>query len=204
MVDYQDDAEIIRQCQRGDQRAYKALVERYQDRAFWVAFNMLGNQEEARDVVQDAFVRVFRAIHRFDFNMSFYTWLYRIVSNLSIDQLRKLKRRRPVRLDDLGDSPGGLSESRTPHDRLEDDETRREVRTVLDQLPPHYKIVLVLRDLEGLSCKEIAAVTGASHPTVRWRLHTARKLFKEKWQRHQSRSSKRGADESQTDKAQRN
>jgi RNA polymerase sigma-70 factor (ECF subfamily) len=178
-------------------------VERYQDRAFWVAFNMLGNHEEARDVVQDAFVRVFRAIHRFDFNMSFYTWLYRIVSNLSIDQLRKLKRRRPVRLDDLGDSPEGLSESQTPHDNLEEDETKREVRAVLDQLPPHYKIVLVLRDLEGLSCKEISAVTGASHPTVRWRLHTARKLFKDKWQRHQSRSSKRAADELRIDQKQR-
>jgi len=204
MVDFQDDAEIIRHCQQGDQRAYTVLVERYQDRAFWVAYNMLGNQEEARDVVQDAFVRVFRAIHRFDFNMSFYTWLYRIVSNLSIDQLRKLKRRRPVRLDDLGEMAGEFSDSETPSASLEEDEMKREVRTVLDQLPPHYKIVLVLRDLEGLSCKEIAAITSAGHPTVRWRLHTARKLFKEKWQRYQSRSARKAADGLESNRIQRN
>jgi RNA polymerase sigma-70 factor (ECF subfamily) len=204
MADFQDDAEIIRYCQQGDQRAYAALVDRYQDRAFWVAFNMLGNQEDARDVVQEAFVRVFRAIHRFDFNMSFYTWLYRIVSNLSIDQLRKLKRRRPVRLDDLGELAGELSGSETPSAGIEEDEMKREVRAVLDELPPHYKIVLVLRDLEGLSCKEIAAVTGASHPTVRWRLHTARKLFKEKWERYQSRSSRRAAEGLESDRMQRN
>jgi RNA polymerase sigma-70 factor (ECF subfamily) len=199
MAEFQDDAEIIRQCQLDDQRAYTALVEKYQERAFWVAYNMLGNSEEARDVVQEAFVRVFRAIHRFDFNMSFYTWLYRIVSNLAIDQLRKLKRRRPVRLDDIGEQAGESPESEAPSARLEESELKREVHQVLGELPPHYKAVLVLRDLEGLSCKEIAAVTGASHPTVRWRLHTARKLFKEKWNRYLSRSSRGAADGTQAD-----
>lgn len=199
MVDYQDDAEIIRHCQQNDQRAYAALVEKYQDRAFWVAYNMVGNAEEARDVIQEAFVRVFRAIQRFDFNMSFYTWLYRIVSNLSIDHLRKMKRRRPVRLDDLGDKASEFAEHESPSARLEESEVKREVHAVLDMLPPHYKTVIVLRDLEGLSCKEIAAVTGASHPTVRWRLHTARKLFKEKWNRHQSRSARKGTFLDETD-----
>ncbi len=199
MVDYQDDAEIIRYCQQNDQRAYSALVEKYQDRAFWVAYNMVGNAEEARDVIQEAFVRVFRAIHRFDFNMSFYTWLYRIVSNLSIDHLRKMKRRRPVRLDDLGDKASEFMEHDSPSARLEVSETKREVHAVLDKLPPHYKNVIVLRDIEGLSCKEIAAITGASHPTVRWRLHTARKLFKEKWSRQQSRKSRKTASPAETD-----
>jgi len=188
MAEFQNDAEIIRRCQRNDQRAFTSLVEKYQERAFWVAYNMLGDQEEARDVVQEAFVRVFRAIDRFDFNMSFYTWFYRIVSNLSIDRLRRLKRRHPLRLDDVGN--GFPSGEDAPSARIEEDELKEEVRVLLDELPPQYKIVLTLRDLEGLSCKEIAAVTGASHPTVRWRLHTARKMFKEKWERRRSISSR--------------
>ena len=199
MVDYHDDAEIIRHCQQNDQRAYTALVEKYQDRAFWVAYNMVGNAEEARDVIQEAFVRVFRAIQRFDFNMSFYTWLYRIVSNLSIDHLRKMKRRRPVRLDDLGDKASEFVEQVSPSARIEESEVKREVHAVLDKLPPNYKNVIVLRDIEGLSCKEIAAVTGARHPTVRWRLHTARKLFKEKWNRHQSRTARKASPSAEMD-----
>jgi RNA polymerase sigma-70 factor, ECF subfamily len=199
MIEFQDDADIIRHCQRNSQEAFTALVEKYQERAFWVAYNMLGNREEARDVVQEAFVRVFRAIDRFNFNMSFYTWLYRIVSNLSIDQLRKFKRKRPVRLDDLGDMAGDFPEDDSPSARIEESELKREVREVLSELPPHYKAVLSLRDLEGLSCKEIAAVTGASYPTVRWRLHTARKLFKEKWTRHQNRPSRKTADDASFD-----
>jgi len=185
-----DDNEIIRLCQQGDQRAFTLLVDKYQDRVFWVAYNMLGNAEEAKDVVQDAFVRVFRALDRFDFNMNFYTWFYRIVSNLAIDQLRKLKRKRPVSIEELGDQTDHLHESRKPSAKLEEDELKEGVRAILDELPPHYKIVLVLRDLEGLSCKEIAAVTDTSHPTVRWRLHTARKLFKEKWIRQENRSER--------------
>lgn len=195
MPEFKNDAEIIRQCQTGDDMAYVALVERYQGKAFWVAYNMLGNQEDARDVVQEAFVRVFRSISRFDFNMSFYTWLYRIVTNLSIDQLRKLKKRHSVRIDDVGEKPEALSDRTSPSARIEESELKKDIRIVLDQLPENYKTVMVLRDIEGLSCKEIASITGASHPTVRWRLHTARKQFKEKWQRYQKRRSEKAANE---------
>ena len=194
MADYQNDAEIIRECQRGDQKAYAALMEKYQERAFWVAYNMVSNQDEARDVVQEAFIRVFRAINRFDFNMSFYTWLYRIVSNLSIDHLRKLKRRRPVSLDVVEEKSGDDTGKESPSAGIEESEMKNEVHEVLDELPPHYKAVLVLRDLEGMSCKEIAAVTNTTHPTVRWRLHTARKQFKEKWIRRQNRSMRSAQD----------
>ncbi len=197
MPEFKNDADIIRQCQKGDDQAYVALVERYQDKAFWISYNMLGNKEDARDVVQEAFVRVFRSISRFDFNMSFYTWLYRIVTNLSIDQLRKLTKRHAVRIDDVGEGPAALSDRASPSDRIEESELKATIRTVLDQLPENYKTVMVLRDIEGLSCKEIASITGTSHPTVRWRLHTARKQFKEKWQRYQKRRSEKAINELQ-------
>ena len=179
------DGDIIRACQQGDEEAFAELVSRYQDKAFWVAYNLVGNTEESRDVAQEAFVRIFRALDRFDFNMSFYTWLYRIVTNLAIDRLRKLKKHRPIGLTGMEEIIRDPAVDGQPSSRLEKEELKTTVRRVLKTLPDKYKTILVLRDIEGLSCKEIASIIGASHATVRWRLHTARKLFKEKWERHQ-------------------
>lgn len=179
------DGDIIRACQKGSDDAFTQLVGRYQDKAFWVGYNLLGNTEEARDVAQEAFVRIFRAIDRFDFNMSFYTWLYRIVTNLAIDRLRKLKKHRPVGLGGLDEIIRDPADDRHPSARIEKEELKTSVRSILKTLPDKYKTILVLRDIEGLSCKEISSIIGASHATVRWRLHTARKLFKEKWERDQ-------------------
>lgn len=185
MTESMSDGDLIRACQNGDEAAYATLVARYQDKAFWVAYNLLGNTEDARDACQEAFVRIYRAIDRFDFNMSFYTWLYRIVTNLAIDRLRKQKKHRAVALNDLEDVLRDPSSDQQPSSRLEREELKNAVRRVLKTLPDKYKAILVFRDIEGLSCKEISSITGASHATVRWRLHTARKLFKEKWEREQ-------------------
>jgi RNA polymerase sigma-70 factor (ECF subfamily) len=160
-------------------------VSRYQERAFWVAYNLLGNTEEARDAAQEGFIRIYRAIDRFDFNMNFYTWLFRIVTNLCIDRLRKLKKNPAVGLSGLEETLKDKSGDNIPSFRLEEKELVNNVRRVLDKLPEKYKAILVLRDIEGHSCKEISSITGASHATVRWRLHTARKLFKESWEREQ-------------------
>lgn len=178
------EAELIRACQRGDEDAFAQLVRRYHGRAYWVAYGLLGNEEDARDVVQDAFLRVYRALDRFDFNQSFYTWLYRIVVNLAIDRLRRNAKARSVALDDVGEQPVESDRS-APDSELEADETRREVRKVLESLPEKYRTVMVLRELNGLSCKEIAGIVNSSHATVRWRLHVARKFFKEEWERRQ-------------------
>lgn len=184
------DGEIIRDCQAGDQDAFAQLVQRYSGRAYWVAYGLVSNEEEARDVIQDAFLRVHRAIDRFDFNQSFYTWLYRIVVNLSIDRLRKLSKTRSVALDDLGEPASPDTVDIVPGRRMEVSETHREVHAVLDRLPEKYRTVMVLRELNGLSCKEIAGIVRSSHATVRWRLHMARKHFKDEWERRQRRSER--------------
>ncbi|MBU0756093.1 MAG: sigma-70 family RNA polymerase sigma factor [Planctomycetes bacterium] len=186
MTEPKTDGDIIRACQQGNQVAYAELVSRYQDRAFWVAYNMLGDAEEARDAAQEAFVRIYRAIDRFDFNMNFYTWLFRIVTNLSIDRLRKLKKHRAVALNGLEEVLKDPSKQNKPSFNMEEDELKTTVRSVLKKLPEKYKTILVLRDIEGRSCKEISSITGTSHATVRWRLHTARKLFKESWEREEN------------------
>jgi RNA polymerase sigma-70 factor (ECF subfamily) len=177
------DSDLVQRTLAGDQGAFESLVRRYEERAWWAAYHLLGDAEEARDIAQEAFLRAYKALARFDFGMSFYTWLYRIVVNLSIDALRKRSRMRPVNLDDI---PGGLAAppgEEKPGDRIENQETAVRVREVLKKLPDKYRTVMSLRELDNLSCKEIAAIVHSTHATVRWRLHIARRMFKEHWER---------------------
>ena len=123
--------------------------------------------------------------------MSFYTWLYRIVVNLSIDHLRKRSRLRPLALDDVDVNISDDVENTRPAQGMERQESKDRVREVLDQLPEKYRTVMVLRELNGMSCKEIAAIVRSTHSTVRWRLHMARKMFKTQWERMEVSRSKR-------------
>jgi RNA polymerase sigma-70 factor (ECF subfamily) len=180
--------DLIRRAQKGDERAFETLVARHQQRAFRIARHLVPNPEDARDLVQDAFVRIFRNLDRFDFQFSFTTWLHRIVTNLAIDHLRK---RRLVAGPGRGDDDEGPEPefadpaAAAPSERLEASETAREVRECIGALAPHFQAVLTLRELEGLACTEIAKIVGATHVTVRWRLHRGRKLFQEEWERRQ-------------------
>ncbi len=174
------DAELLRATAAGDRDAFRTLVERYERRAFFAAYHLLGDEEESRDVVQEAFVRVYRSMDRFDERRSFYTWFYRIVTNLAIDHLRHTKHSRRLASEQMTENVVGGS---TPSASAESDETRRFVRRVLDALPPKFKAVMVLRELHGLSCKEIATIVGSTHATIRWRMHRARILFREAWDR---------------------
>ncbi len=175
------DAELIATALGGDFDAFELLVARYERKAFWVAFHVLGRVEESRDVVQEAFVRVHRSLERFDFGKNFYTWLYRIVTNLAIDHLRKVRSENTVQLEDgaelLDDEASGAGKE------LEGRELARSVRNVLDRIPPRFRTILALRDLHGVSCREIAPILGLTYATVRWRLHKARQIFKERWVR---------------------
>jgi RNA polymerase sigma-70 factor (ECF subfamily) len=141
----------------------------------------LNDGELAKDVVQEAFVRVFKNIHRFDPSKNFYTWLYQIVVNLSIDFLRKRASTRAAALDEMGEGIRTARSRKGPVDSGPREDTRRRVREALDVLPTRYKVVLSLRDIEGFSCEEIAEIVHCKNSTVRWRIHQARKLFKAVW-----------------------
>lgn len=187
------DEALVRICQ-GDataglalsrEDAFRLLVERYQERAFWISKGMVGNAEDARDVAQEAFLRVFRSVDRFDLKLKFYTWFYQIVVNLSIDHLRRSKKRSKVSIDELAEHGDGQVEAphESPGTALERGEVAGRVQRVLDELPEKYRSVIVLRDLEGFDGKEVASIEGATHATVRWRLHKARQMFKDAWER---------------------
>ncbi len=171
--------------QQERERAFRVLVERYEDRAYWIAKGMIGHADDARDVAQDAFIRVFRSVDRFDPNLRFYTWFYQIVVNLSIDHLRRRKKRARLSLEDLGENGEGQIEGRSesPSAAVEHDELQRRVARVLAELPEKYRSVIMLRDLEGFDGKEVADMSDATHATVRWRLHKARQMFREAWER---------------------
>jgi RNA polymerase sigma-70 factor (ECF subfamily) len=172
------EVELIQRCQRGSGDAFRELFDRYQRRTYWIAHNMLSNYEVAQDISQEAFLRVFRNISRFDTKKNFYTWLYQIVVNLCIDYMRRASHGRPADLDEVGGVP---DEGRGPQEATGRTELKARVQKALDRLPPKYKAVLTLRDIQGFSCEEIAEIVGATNATVRWRLHRARKLFKASW-----------------------
>lgn len=182
------DHDLGRRAQKGEELAFAELVKRHQGRAWRVARGMVPSDEDAQDLAQEAFMRVFKSIDRFDFRHDFTTWLYRIVTNLGIDFLRK---RRPGVSLDAGrdeDEQGFEPEDHSveqPFEALYASETADEVRDVLRTLAPHFQSALVLRELEGLSCAEIAGIVGATNVTVRWRLHRGRKLFQEEWERRE-------------------
>ncbi|MBK8977464.1 MAG: sigma-70 family RNA polymerase sigma factor [Planctomycetes bacterium] len=175
-----EDAAVVRAILDGEPDAFGELVGRYHRRAFWVAFHVVGRAEDARDVVQEAFVRVHRSLQRFDFERSFYTWFHRIVMNLAIDALRKRRSARAVELDVLGERAGDDDGPDAPAERAE---LRGRVWEVLEKLDAKFKAVLVLRDIHGLSCREIAPILGVTHATARWRLHRGRQVFREQWER---------------------
>jgi RNA polymerase sigma-70 factor (ECF subfamily) len=181
---------LIRRAQRGEEAAFAGLVRRHEERAWRVARNMVPSEEDARDLVQDAFLRVFKSLERFDFQHEFSTWLFRIVTNLAIDQLRKRRPTVSTAAAGADEEPEGEmdladAQAAAPSDRLEAQETAQRVRVCLASLAPHFQSVLLLREIEGMGCPEIAEIVGATHVTVRWRLHRGRKLFQEEWERRE-------------------
>ncbi len=174
------DRELVLRCQRHDPEAFRGLVERYRRRSWKVAYNLVGNREVARDISQEAFVRVLRGITTCDPNRGFRQWFDRVVVNLSIDYLRKQRRMQSVSLTAV---PEPATAARGPDELSVRDETRQRVHKVLQRLPLKHRTVLVMREIEGRDCSEIAAVLGKSPGTVRWRLSQARRAFRRAWER---------------------
>jgi len=185
-------------AQAGDEYGFSQLVRRHEDRATRVAWGLIANREDARDLAQEAFLRVFRNLDRFDFHHEFTTWLYRIVTNLAIDHLRKRRPQMSTTIQgEEGETELELADSRVdrPWEAMDREETGEKVRECIDRLAPHFQTVMVLRELEGLPCTEIAEIVGATHVTVRWRLHRGRKIFQEEWERMERASERRAGRE---------
>jgi RNA polymerase sigma-70 factor (ECF subfamily) len=187
------DHDLNRAAQRGEEPAFAERVQRHEERAVRVALALIANREDARDLAQEAFLRVFRNLERFDFQHEFTTWLYRIVTNLAIDLLRKRRSAMSTTAEEEEEADLDLAdpEGPAPSAAMETMETGERVRACIERLAPHFRSVMILRELEGLPCTEIARIVGTTHVTVRWRLHRGRKLFLEEWERMEAESAKK-------------
>ena len=175
------DRELVQQCQAGEMSAFQELVSRYHQKVYMVIFGLLRNREDALEVAQETFFRAYRKISGFQGGSSFYTWIYRIAVNLSIDAQRRQKRN-PL---DFRESMDGLLESqgeaaRDPFADFHDKELREKLTSAINDLTPEHKAVIVLRTIEGLSYKDIGEILGCSEGTVMSRLHYARKKLQDK------------------------
>jgi RNA polymerase sigma-70 factor (ECF subfamily) len=183
MPDPQDnssDADLVRLAQKGDMRAFEELVARHRDKIYSRAYSMMRNEEEALDLSQDAWVKGWQRLRQFQGDSSFVTWMTRIVINLCLDQLRKLKRRRAESLEALEEESGSVERhipviAPNPTERLERAELRARINRALAQLSHEHRTVLILHEFEQMEYKEIARQMKCSIGTVMSRLFYARR-----------------------------
>ena len=181
----EEDRELITLAQQGDQPAFRRLVERHQRRAFAIALGLVRDENDARELVQDAFLRVYKGLATFQGGSSFFTWLYRIVHNLAIDLMRKPGRRdaelaeRTV-IDEDTDFPLiSRIDGADPLDVVRRREIAGRIQVALDALPPYHRGVILMREVEGMSYEEMAQAMGVSKGTIMSRLfHARQKLQK--------------------------
>ena len=180
------DADVIEAVLAGEANAFRFLVERYQTRAHGLAMRVLRNEEAARDAVQDAFVKAYSNLGKFEGRSSFYTWFYRLVMNQCLDARRRDKGDRQVEYDEGGaveanreasemSVPEVAGVSFAPAATLMRKELRDVIGRAIEQLPDDPRETLILREVEGLSYQEIAEAQGIPKGTVMSRLHYARK-----------------------------
>ncbi|GAB4362844.1 MAG: RNA polymerase sigma factor RpoE [Deltaproteobacteria bacterium] len=178
------DEDLIRAAMEGDQEAFRGLMERYKGRAYGVALGIVGDPDEAQDVLQDAFVKAWYRLRDFRFGSNFYTWFYRLLVNQAIDRWRKRSRAATVPLDESWLSEGASPPDtavypKTPEELAGNRELVEGLTRAIGALPEYHRTVILLREVDGLSYDEIAQVLDCSVGTVMSRLHYARAKLRE-------------------------
>jgi RNA polymerase sigma-70 factor (ECF subfamily) len=181
-----DDALVARAKAR-DFDAFEVLVGRYEDKVYRLAFRFMRNETEAKEIVQETLLSVWRKLDGFKGDSQFSSWLYRVTANAALMRLRAQRRHPEVSTEEL--EPGYLDThqstfgqittpgdnwARRPDEELQSDEVRRQIQQAIDELPEIYRTVFLIRDVDGMSTEETAEALGLSIPTVKTRLHRAR------------------------------
>ena len=177
-----DDAELVRRCQAGDSSAFNDLVIRYRNKVFAMVYGMTQNEQDAWDLAQEGFLKAWRSIHRFRGQSSFYTWLYRIMTNVTIDALRRKGIHGETEFDDRIAPANVEPGSRTtpsavplPNNKLEQREIRQRIDEAISKLSPEHRAVIVMKEIQDLQYSEISEILNCSLGTVMSRLFYARK-----------------------------
>lgn len=174
-----NESRLVEEARRGNRQAFGELVMRYERRLIRVIQQFVKNLELAEDLAQETFMKVFQRLDQFDPSRRFGPWLFRIGVNLTLDYIRRRKRRGWWLL--FTDRSGEKSPDPEIADPRQAMDLRQEVETVLEQIPENYRIVLILRDLQNFSTSEIATMLDRKEATIRWRLAEARNMFQEIW-----------------------
>src|SRR5579862_7212631 len=177
----QNDAQLVRQTLRGETAAYNGLVQRYQRQVYNLAYRMTGNAEDAGDLVQETFLRAYGALATFRQDASFLTWLYKIASNLCIDQLRSRKSKNSLSLEvelEEGREPAADLRTTGPEEAAVRSSVQDVVQKAVLNLPEKYRAVVVMRHLNDMSVDEIARVLDLPTGTVKTHLFRAREMLR--------------------------
>jgi RNA polymerase sigma-70 factor (ECF subfamily) len=175
--------DLVKQCQAGDTEAFDELVTRYRTRIFGMIYNMVHNEQDAWDLAQDSFLKAWKSIGRFRGKSSFYTWIYRIVMNVTIDWLRKKQIKGAgaefddaVQLKEIDPAAKTAPKAdELPYQRMERTELRGKIDNAIAQLSPEHRAVILMKETEDMQYHEIAEALGCSIGTVMSRLFYARK-----------------------------
>jgi len=172
-----DLAELVAAAKNGDREAFNALVQATHAEAYTLAYRLTGNEEDANDVVQDAYLRAYKGLKRFRGDAAFSTWLYRITANCAATQISRRTRHRHEDLDSV--EIGDVRPEIDPEARAEGAVLRQRLQQALDELPPRLRSVVVLRDVYDLPHEAIASELGISEAAAKVRLHRARRRLRE-------------------------
>lgn len=183
----EEDIILVRKCLNGNNDAFAELVNKYKLQIYNLAYRLLGNREEAKDVSQEAFFRAYRSLSKYKITYSFFTWIYTISINVCRNHLKDNKKMQMVSLE----SPSSLeedefelpiaSEELTPEEILHRKRNDAIVQRIVNQLPKKYRAVVVLKYIHGLQYNEIANIVNLPLGTVKIQIHRARKVLKELW-----------------------
>ncbi|HEV2390734.1 MAG TPA: sigma-70 family RNA polymerase sigma factor [Verrucomicrobiae bacterium] len=175
-----EEMELVKRARKGDLGAYDDLVRRYQERIYATVYHMTSNHEDANDLAQEAFIKAFHALKSFKGGSSFYTWVYRIAVNKTINFLKQRKNRAQISLDDLDFNAEhdpdlmALISDKTPRREVNLIELQEKLNESMQKLSEPHRLVVTLHDVQGLSHEEIAEIMDCNIGTVRSRLFYAR------------------------------
>lgn len=175
------ETQLIRRAKDGDIAAFEQLISNYQIKIYHIAYHMLSNEQDAEDAAQEAMLKAYRYLGSFKEESGFYTWIYRITHNICLDMLRKRKRSLAHETDLMKKDQDGqeaelqiVDAKPQPEEQLMSQQVQTEMQNAIAELKENYRVVLVMRDIEGMSYDDIAAVLEISVGTVKSRLNRAR------------------------------
>ena len=177
---------LVKKSQSGDIESFELLISAYDKRAYNIAYRIMGNEEDAKDMAQEALLRIYKSIKDFKGQSSFSTWLYRIVTNVCLDELRRRKNEKYISMDSTIQTDSGelhmelCSDKETPESVYERVEQKELIMNAIGELSEDYKSAIVLRDIQGFSYEEISKMLDCSLGTVKSRINRARNMLRER------------------------